>query len=102
VIVTTFGSDHDAKDFALRCGPTTALVVVSSRFISMSSSFATIAGSYQWPRFRPCSASELGANQRITRRYAALRTFPSLTPIPWGLLKQPDKQEATSVESSLG
>src|SRR5271157_490300 len=63
----------------------------------MNSSFATIGVSNPWPRSRPCSASEPGANLHPTLRSAVLRIFPLLrrgpTPSYWGLLKQPDKQK---------
>jgi len=73
------GRPGDWQPEAVVIGPTTALVVVSSRFISMSSSFATIVGSYPWPRSRPCSVSERGAANQLQddlRRCGRLQTRP--------------------------
>ncbi len=59
--------------------------------------FATIAAGNPWPRSRPCSALEPGANLQLINKYAAPWTFPLVrqrpTPSYCVLLKQPDKQK---------
>src|SRR5439155_21944445 len=67
----------------------------------MNSSFATIAGACPWPRSKHCSASGPGANLQITSRYAVQRTFLTLTPTYWVLLKQPDKQKLAQLSHRL-
>src|SRR5208283_422001 len=67
----------------------------------MNSCFATIGAGNPWPRFRPCSASEPGANLHPMSRSAAPLTFPlvrrCLTPSYCVLLKQPDKQKSANI-----
>ena len=77
-----------------------AWTAISSRLFLLNSSFAIIGASNLWRRSEPCWDSGQGTSRRPITRCDAGGRFQSAKPEPtttyWGLLKQPDKHEATT------